>query len=69
MGVVYRAKDLRLGRTLALKLLCEEYAKQYEQRQMILTEARMAAALNHPGVTTIYEVGEHEAGSLSPWSL
>jgi serine/threonine protein kinase len=60
MGVVYRAKDLQLGRTVALKLLSEEYVKHHEQRQMILAEARIAAALNHPGVTTIYEVGEHE---------
>jgi serine/threonine-protein kinase len=60
MGVVYRAKDLRLERTVALKLLSEEYAKRPDQRRMILTEARIAAALNHPGVTTIYEVGEHE---------
>src|SRR5579863_7752717 len=68
MGVVYRAKDLQLGRTVALKLLSEEYAKHHEQRQMILAEARIAAALNHPGVTTIYEVGETTAGSLLPWS-
>jgi serine/threonine protein kinase len=60
MGVVYRAKDLQLERTVALKLLSEEYARHDEQRQMILAEARVAAALNHPGVTTIYEVGEHE---------
>jgi serine/threonine protein kinase len=55
MGVVYRAKDLQLGRTVALKLLSEEYAKHNEQRQMILAEARIAASFNHPGVTTIYE--------------
>src|SRR5215471_11566348 len=60
MGVVYRAKDLQLGRTVALKLLSEEYAGRPDQRRMILAEARIAAALNHPGVTTIYEVGEHE---------
>jgi TolB-like protein/predicted Zn-dependent protease/predicted Ser/Thr protein kinase len=60
MGVVYRARDLRLERTVALKLLAEEYAQRTEQRQLILSEARAAAALNHPGVTTIYEVGEHE---------
>ena len=60
MGVVYRARDLQLGRTVALKLLSEEYAKHGEQRQMILAEARIAASLNHPNVTTIFEVGEHE---------
>jgi len=60
MGVAYRAKDLQLERTVALKLLSEEYAMHAEQRQMILAEARVAAALNHPGVTTIYEVGEHD---------
>jgi TolB-like protein/predicted Ser/Thr protein kinase len=60
MGVVYRAKDLQLNRIVALKLLSEEYARHGEQRQMILAEARVAASLNHPGVTTIYEVGEHE---------
>jgi len=60
MGVVYRAKDLQLERTVALKLLSEDCARHDEQRQMILAEARVAAALNHPGVTTIYEVGEHE---------
>jgi len=60
MGVVYRARDLQLGRTVALKLLSEECARRDERRQMILAEARAAAALNHPGVTTIYEVGDHE---------
>ncbi len=60
MGVVYRAKDLQLERTVALKLLSDEFARNDEQRRMILAEARVAAALNHPGVTTIYEVGEHE---------
>src|SRR5262249_16486435 len=60
MGVVYRARDLQLNRIVALKLLSEEYARHGEQRQMILAEARVAASLNHPGVTTIYEVGEHE---------
>jgi serine/threonine protein kinase len=69
MGVVYRAKDLQLERTVALKLLSEEYARHAEQRQMILAEARVAASMNHPGVTTIFEVGEHRAGSSPPWSL
>jgi serine/threonine protein kinase len=60
MGVVYRAKYLQLNRMVALKLLSEEYVGHGEQRQMILAEARVAVSLNHPGITTIYEVGEHE---------
>lgn len=62
MGVVYRARDTRLGRTVALKILRERFAERPEQRELILAEARAAAALNHPGVTTIYEVGEYDGG-------
>jgi len=62
MGVVYRARDTRLERTVALKVLSQEYARGGDQRELILAEARAAAALNHPGVTTIYEVGEYDDG-------
>jgi TolB-like protein/Tfp pilus assembly protein PilF len=62
MGVVYRARDTRLERTIALKVLSHDSAQGGGQREMILAEARAAAALNHPGVTTIYEVGEYEGG-------
>ena len=62
MGVVYRALDTRLERTVALKVLSPEYAQSDDQREMILVEARAAASLNHPGVTTIYEVGEYDGG-------
>ena len=62
MGVVYRARDTRLERTIALKVLSHECAHAGDQQEMILAEARAAAALNHPGVTTIYEVGEYEGG-------
>lgn len=62
MGVVYRARDTRLERTIALKVLSHECAQAGDQQEMILAEARAAAALNHPGVTTIYEVGEYEGG-------
>ena len=62
MGVVYRARDGRLQRTVALKILSQDYSRSGTQRQLLLAEARAAAALNHPGVTTIYEVGEYDGG-------
>lgn len=58
MGVVYRAHDQRLQRKVALKLLQERGAGRTERWARVLAEARAASALNHPGITTIYEVGE-----------
>jgi serine/threonine protein kinase/tetratricopeptide (TPR) repeat protein len=58
MGQVYRAQDELLRRTVAIKILPDEIASHAERRARILAEARAAAALNHPGITTIYEVGE-----------
>jgi len=62
IGVVYRARDVRLERTVALKVLADQWQERGESRQMILAEARAAAALNHPGVATVYEVGEYDGG-------
>ena len=58
MGVVYRAHDQLLNRDVALKLMREDVVNQSERRARILAEARAASALNHPGITTIYDVGE-----------
>ena len=58
MGAVYRAHDDRLRRDVALKVLTVDVASHAEQRARILSEARAASALNHPAITTIYEVGE-----------
>lgn len=58
MGVVYRAHDQRLRRDVALKLLPAGLAGHDDRRARLLAEARAASALNHPGITTIYEVGE-----------
>ncbi|MHB8654962.1 MAG: protein kinase domain-containing protein [Terriglobia bacterium] len=58
MGVVYRAHDQRLRRDVALKVLSGAITDHGERRTRTLAEARAASALNHPGITTVYEVGE-----------
>ncbi|MER5460011.1 serine/threonine-protein kinase [Streptomyces sp. NPDC002668] len=58
MAVVYRAKDLRLGRTVALKLLAPELARNDTFRQRFTHESRVAAAIDHPHIVPVFEAGE-----------
>lgn len=64
MGIVYRAKETALDRTVAIKVLRQSILQeetpevQQEIRQRFMQEARAAAALSHPGATTVYRVGE-----------
>jgi serine/threonine protein kinase len=61
MGEVYRARDTRLGRTVALKVLPAHLAERPELRQRLEREARAVSSLSHPNICALYDVG-HEAG-------
>ncbi len=56
MGVVYRARDVRLGRVVALKVLPRELAVDEERRRRFEREARIASSISHPGIATLYDV-------------
>lgn len=58
MGVVYRAEHLHLNRTVALKVLLPELARDGSFRERFVRESRTAAALRHPNIVTIYDAGE-----------
>src|SRR5581483_7891455 len=58
MGEVYRARDSRLGRDVAIKVLPEDFSSDTGRRQRFEQEARAIAALNHPNIVAIYDVGE-----------
>ncbi|HEY3156075.1 MAG TPA: protein kinase [Candidatus Eisenbacteria bacterium] len=63
MGEVYRARDTRLGREVAVKVLPTAYSADPDRMRRFEQEARSAAALNHPNIVAIYDVGTHEGAS------
>src|SRR5271154_3280064 len=60
MGEVSRARDSRLGRDVALKILPESFARESDRLIRFEQEARAVAALNHPNILAIHDIGQHE---------
>jgi eukaryotic-like serine/threonine-protein kinase len=60
---IYRARDTKVGRTVALRLIRDEAFTDQAMRSAFLEDARAAAKLSHPNITTLFDVGEYEGGS------
>ena len=60
MGEVYKAKDTRLDRTVAIKVLAEHFAESPERKQRFEREARAISQLNHPHICILHDVGEQD---------
>ncbi len=62
MGEVYKARDTRLDRTVASKVLPEHVASDPDLKQRFEREAKTISSLNHPHICTLHDVGSHRAG-------
>src|ERR1019366_5410892 len=60
MGEVYRARDTRLDREVAIKVLPESFARDADRLRRFEQEARTVAALNHPNILGVYDIGQHQ---------
>src|SRR5690606_5945224 len=66
MGIVFRARDPKLNRVVAIKVLAPELAANPNARRRFLREAQAAAAISHPHVVTIHAVDEGDSSQASP---
>src|ERR1700674_534056 len=64
MGEVYRARDIRLGRDVAIKVLPNSFVTDVSRLQRFEQEARAAATLNHPNILAVYDIGTYVSTSL-----
>src|SRR5215472_15861733 len=64
IGTVYKARDLKLDRDVAVKFLAAGIASDAEQKARFVREAKAASILDHPSICTIHEIGESEEGQL-----
>ena len=64
MGEVYLAKDKKLDRKVAVKILNEKFGRHESNLNRFIQEAKAASALNHPNILVIHEIGEYEEHAL-----
>ena len=69
MGEVYKARDTRLDRIVAIKILPPDKTGDAARKQRFFQEAKAASALNHPNIVTVYDIGPKTASITSSWSL
>src|SRR5881409_633309 len=69
MGEVYRARDARLGREVALKVLPSELSENADRLSRFEQEARSASALNHPNIVTVHDIGRSDSTSYIAMEL
>jgi serine/threonine protein kinase len=69
MGIVYKGRDVRLGRLVAIKVLSPDALLSADMRQRFIREARSASALSHPNIVTLHEIATPKMRAISSsWS-